>query len=106
MQVFRLSLDRLQHLTNRIYANTLIENKISTIERVLRSQKTLPYDADNDETLTIGAKAVTFKEQLTLSTVDNFLDLFKLDLTLSWQEGEQTKTLSRSTYIIDLRLDN
>jgi len=105
MQIFRLSLDRLQHLTNRIYANNVIENKISLAERVLRSQRKLPYDIENEERVIIGSKAVVFTDQLSVTKINDSLDLFKLDVALNWQEGTLPKRISRSTYIIDLRND-
>lgn len=105
MHIFIASLNRLEHITNRIYAAQVIENRISAVERTLRAYKTLPPDIREDEDLRVGAKDITFRQNLTISAVDNFLDLFRVDFSLAWTENQRTRNFERSAYITDLRLD-
>lgn len=100
-----LSLERVEHFRARLYAYNIIENKISYIERILRAYKTLPFDADDQEKHRVGGKEITFNHTLKISAVNDLTNLFKLDVTLDWMERGDKKTLKRSAYLLDLRLN-
>jgi hypothetical protein len=94
-----ISLDRVSHLTNRLYATNLLDNRISTIQRMLKVYKALPFDAQRNNDINVGAKALSFKEEMKINEIDDLVELFKLELAVKWSEGNQTKRMSRTVYI-------
>ena len=95
------SLDRMSYLTNRLYAHHLLDNRIAALERMLRSYKALPFDVDQQETINVGNKNIEFTQQTIIKEVDNFLDVFQVDLTLTWMEKQRQLRMMRSAYISD-----
>ena len=100
-QTFIISMDRMSHLTQRIYATHLLDNQIITIERRLRAYQVLPFDFNQVEHVDIGALTVDFVPKINVSAINDFVDVFQLDLTLEWKEGNKQLSLSRSAYISD-----
>ncbi len=95
------SLDQINYLTTRLYATTILDNRVSEIERRLRIEQTLPFDLNHPQIAKIGKREVTLKEEMNINTVEDYPDVFKLDLSLSWQQGQRSIKLSRSAYILD-----
>jgi len=100
-KVFLVSLDHMSHLTNRIYATTILDHYISLTELDLRAYKVLPFQLDNTENMSVGKNRIMFEHNIKISPVESFLDIFQLDIELSWMEGEHQRRLSRSSYISD-----
>lgn len=98
---FVVSLDRLSYLTNRLYATTLLDNRITAIERMLRLYETLPFELNRTEKVNVGSKEIEFRQRMSISEVDDFADVFELDLSLLWDSGKKELILSRSAYISD-----
>ncbi|HBG62529.1 MAG TPA: hypothetical protein DDX37_11970 [Candidatus Omnitrophica bacterium] len=98
---FIVSLDRMNYLTNRLYATTLLDNRITAIERMLRVYETLPFELNRKEKLNVGAKEIEFRQRMNISEVEDFADVFELDLSLLWDSGGKEMILSRSAYISD-----
>ena len=96
-----VSLDRLSYLTNRIYATTLLDNRIAIIERMLRVYKILPFELNRKEIINVGSKKIEFSQKMSLGEVEDFADVFKLDISLIWDEQNKEMRLSRSAYISD-----
>ena len=100
--IFRIlitSLDQLNHLTNRLYASTILDNRIGEIERNLRVYKVLPIELQQAEVVDVGGKDVTFEQEMTISALDGFTDIFYLELTLKWKEANREVGMSRSAYL-------
>lgn len=100
---FFYSLDVVRSMTVRIYANNLMENRINEIERMLRVYNALPMQLGRSDDIDLGSKTVTFKEQMLFSEVEDFSDIFRLDFSVSWKDGNKEKKLTRSSYILDVR---
>lgn len=100
-KIFISSIDQLNHLTNRLYATTVLDNRIVKIERDLRVFKILPYELDQAEKVDVGPKEVEFSQEMQLSAIDEFSDIFALDLTLKWKEANRNISMSRSIYLAD-----
>ena len=98
---FITSLDRLSYLTNRLYATTLLDNRITGIERMLRLYETLPFELNRKEKVNVGSREIEFRQRMSISEVDDFADVFELDLSLLWDSGDREMILSRSAYISD-----
>jgi len=94
-------LDQMRHINNRLYANVIIENRVSEIERMLRVYNILPFELDHVEHVDVGHRVIAFKQVMHIDEVEDFPDVFQLDLALTWQEGRKDIILSRSAYILD-----
>ena len=101
-QVYFLSFDRIRLLQNRLYANTFLDNDISAIERMLRTYQVLPLEPTANRQVDVGSHKVDFQQQLKISTVDDFIDLFQVDMSFQWEQGDRSYSLSRSAYISEI----
>ena len=95
------SLDQIHSLTTRLYADVLIENRISEVERLLRIYNAVPMDLNHSQLMNIGTKEVNFKEQMSFQDVDGLPDVFHFDFSISWDEGNHPMKLNRTTYLLD-----
>lgn len=103
-QSYLISLDRINHITNRLYAGIYLDERLRTIERNLKVYQTLPFELDRTKEVDVGGKTLTYKHDLKISQVENFNDVFQLDLSYEWEENNRTVSLSRSIYISDFQL--
>ncbi len=102
-KTFLTSLQQTEHLTKRLYASTLLDDRISVIERGLRAYQTLPFDLHYKEVVNMGTKEIEFKQKMDIREVEDFVDVFQLDITLQWEEEGRMRELSRSAYISDFQ---
>jgi prepilin-type N-terminal cleavage/methylation domain-containing protein len=98
-----VSLNRIEHLTNRFYASAVLDNRISTIQRMLIVYKALPVDMNVSEKVNIGMRPVEFKQEMAFHEVEDYIDVFELDLSLVWEEQRRPVKLSRSAYLSDFQ---
>lgn len=103
MKSFIVSVDRMSYLNSRLYAHIMLDNRLAIIQRRLRVFNSLPLDAGKHEKVSIGAKVVEFKPTINISEVEEFKDIFLLDLTMNWEEGSKDFKLSRSALVSDFR---
>jgi prepilin-type N-terminal cleavage/methylation domain-containing protein len=96
---FQSSLERSQALTTRLYAGIELDNRVALLQRMLKVYKVLPFDMNVNRVIKIGRRTVDVDQKLSFSEVDNFIDLFDVEASLSWQEGQRTVTISRQTYL-------
>ena len=89
----------MNHLTNRLYATTVLDNRISVTERILRAYKSLPLELEEVQDVDVGNRNIAFKQSMNLGEVENFIDVFKMDISLSWIESGREKQMARSAYI-------
>jgi hypothetical protein len=99
---FFICADIVTHLSNRLYALNLIESRVATIERDFRSLKDFDIGAMSEEAV-INNRPVTFTYTIDLQPVGELLSVFRLDITLSWEERGHVLSLSRSAYFSGLR---
>ena len=100
--VFRtllVSLDRMSLLTNRMYANLLLENKISQMERSLRTVKSLPFELNPVEEIDVGGRVIAFRKKTDIQQLEDLSDIFSVTLSLSWEENGRNVSLSKSAYL-------
>ena len=97
-----ISLERMSYLTSRLYATNILDNRISEIERSLKVYNSLPFDLSPKKSIDIGGKEIFFKQDMNISAVENFVDLFQLELGLTWDEKDREVNLSRTSYLLDL----
>lgn len=101
-----LAIDRMDHLTKRVYATTMIDDRIMRLERFLRAQKAIPMDSDKKEAVDIDGKRLEFDQYVQIRAVDDLPNIFQVDLRLQWKENQREVTMRRSAYIADFYLAN
>jgi len=98
-----VSMDRMSLLTNRLYANLILENQIINIERNLRSFNTLPFELDPKETVDVGLKQVVFEKKTLIEQLPELNDILSIQITLNWTEKGRHIQLTRSAYISNFK---
>jgi prepilin-type N-terminal cleavage/methylation domain-containing protein len=99
-RVFFYSLDQMQAMTHRLYANVLIENRLSEIERVLKVYNALPFDVNKKVDAQLGQDQVTAEERISFRAFDEFPDLFEVNISLNWKEGKRDMKLTKTAYLL------
>ena len=100
------SLDRMDYLTHRLYAHHVLENRIASVERILRSYKALPFELDQKEIINVDNKEMALNLETMINQVDNFLDTFELNVSVNWTQHNREIHLRRSAYISDFELSS
>jgi len=98
------SLDHMSRMNSRLYADILLDDQIATIERKLRAYKTLPMENPSQE-IDVGVQTINFEPQLKIGEVDQFTDVFKIELLYTWLDRRHQAQLGRSAYLSDFLLD-
>jgi len=102
---FFIALDYTNHLTTRLQANILLDEKISTLNRLLQDQNQLTLDQPLAiDRVIIANKPVNFQYTLDFRSVENLKGLFLLDISISWMEGNRQIQLSREVYLSSPKL--
>lgn len=98
---FFLCADYLNNLTCRLYASSLIDEKIGTITESFAEwpAKTLNF-GDNVVTLDINYKPVRFTYDIHLQALPDVRSVWQLDVKLSWVDGPRSMHAQRSAYMI------
>lgn len=105
-KTFIISLDRLNYMTNRLYAIQLVDNRISEIERALKIFNTLAHDLNYKDQIDVGAKSIHFEQALDFKEIEGLADLYAVDLSMSWKEGPYQRQVSQSAYITNFGLND
>ncbi len=99
LKSFIISVDQMRHLTNRLYATTILDNQISSVERTLKVDNILPLSLEPIERISTGAKKVIFQPDIKISEIQDYVEIFQLDVHLTWMEGQKQRRLTRSAYL-------
>lgn len=94
---FFITIDHLQYLSCRLYANNLIETKIAHVEKDFRDLKEFDIGSMTEEA-EIGNKEVVFSYTVDMKPVGTLLSVFELDITLTWEDRGRMVSISRSAY--------
>ncbi len=99
-----ISLDYLHHITYRLYAQELMDNKIADVERIFHQKKTIPFSQNQEKrTLNINNRKVDFVYTLNIAAIRNLDNIYQLDVSVSWPERNRHIKLSRLAYIANLK---
>ncbi|MBF0523198.1 MAG: hypothetical protein HQL24_09105 [Candidatus Omnitrophica bacterium] len=98
---FLISLDRMEYLTDRVYISTALDNRLEKIAQMLKVYKALPAQTQQFDKIDVGSRQITVEQTIDIKTVEDFVDVFSLDVTLKWNKKSKTMQLSRSAYITD-----
>lgn len=101
MKTYIYSLDRMNYLSNRVYATLLIDNHVAKIERILKVYNALPMTLPPNQEIDQGGKKLDFKQEMQISAVEDQQDVFQLIVRGQWIEGERPKNIFRIAYLAD-----
>ena len=98
-KAFFMCFDYLTHLTNRIYANNIINNKINSLQMEYQATGEIPAGKTQFDQELLRDTPVPFQYAVNLYPLGELKDIYELNIILSWQERGQTKNLVRTAYL-------
>ncbi len=99
-KAFLASLDQLTYINHRLYAMTLLDNKVISLQKLLEARKEIPFGGTQEtESGQFGQKTVDFNYILDFKNIEDINGIFQLDIKLSWKEGRRDVGISRSVYL-------
>ncbi|MDE2221910.1 MAG: prepilin-type N-terminal cleavage/methylation domain-containing protein [Candidatus Omnitrophica bacterium] len=98
---FFLCADYLNNLTCRLYASSLLDEKIGRITRAFAEwpAKELNFGS-NTVTLDINHKPVVFNYDVSLAPLSDVTSVWEADVKLSWVDGPRHMQMHRSVYMM------
>ena len=99
---FFIALDRITYLQNRLYATVLLDNHSTDVERLLRGYNALPMYLKPYSENILGPLPVKFSQDFSIEALEGFSDIFELRVTVTWDERNQQKKLTRTSYLLDI----
>ena len=100
-QSFFVCLNYLTHITYRLHAHILMDNKLNDIQRYFHAKGVVPWeDTEGREEIRIYNKLARFFYTVDFKDIPYLADTFEVNLALWWREGNREIHLSRSTYIL------
>jgi hypothetical protein len=98
---FFLCADYLNNLTCRLYASSLIDEKIGDISESFADWPARDLNlGDNFVDLDINHKPVRFNYDINLAPLADVNSIWQLDVRISWVDGPRNMHASRSAYMI------
>ncbi|MBF0505008.1 MAG: hypothetical protein HQL14_07895 [Candidatus Omnitrophica bacterium] len=98
---FFLCADYLNNLTCRLYASSLIDEKIGDISKSFTEWPAHSLDFGNTfSILDINHKAIRFTYDIALQPLIDVKTVWQLDVKLSWNDGRRIMHMQRSTYLL------
>jgi len=98
---FFLCADYLNNLTCRLYASSLIDEKIGDISKSFAEWPAQELNFGNTfATIDINHKPVRFTYDITLQPLADVKSVWQLDVKLSWVDGRRSMHAGRSAYML------
>jgi prepilin-type N-terminal cleavage/methylation domain-containing protein len=98
---FFLCADYLNNLTCRLYASSLIDEKIGDIAESFAEWPTKSLEFGNNSVdLVINHKPVRFNYDINLQPLPDVKSVWQVDVKLSWVDGPRNMHAQRSAYMI------
>ena len=103
-RAFFVSLNYMNHVAYRLHANNILENRITLLQEILRTEKKIPFgQKEETQRVLIDNKPVDFRYAMSFKNMGEFQKMFQLDITVFWKERGRDIKLSRTAYLADLR---
>lgn len=97
---FFLCVDYLSRLSCRLCAVELLDEKIADMSRLLKETAGTAFDREPlTVTRQIQHKAIDYHYEITFDPVAELEGVYRLDVGLSWSEGDRAMHLSRSAFV-------
>ena len=102
-QAFFTSLNYLNHMTHRLHAMTLLDNKIEMIQKQLelKGQINLGYLKDLYHAQ-INNCDIDYKYEMSIEDIKDVDGIYQLNLAIMWTESTREIKISKTVYIFDL----
>jgi len=98
---FFLCADYLNNLTCRLYASSLIDEKIGDVTKSFAEWPAKELDFGSTfVTLEINHKPVRFSYNINLTPLGDVKSVWQVDVKLSWMDGPRNMHAERSAYMI------
>ena len=98
---FFLCADYLNNLTSRLYASSLIDEKIGDITQSFAQWPAKALDfGDQSVVADINHKPVQFNFDIKAAPLTDVKSVWKLDVNLNWNDGPRAMHMVRSAYMI------
>ena len=98
---FFLCADYLNNLTCRLYASSLIDEKIGDISESFAEWPAKDLDFGSySVTLNINHKPIRFSYNINMAPLGDVKSVWQLDVKLSWVDGPRNMHMQRSAYMI------
>lgn len=97
------SLKVLNHIQYRLHAHFILDQSLTEITKFFQTYHEFPQSVD-DRKYVINKKLVNFRILKSIQSLEALPDIYALEVKVRWQEGNQEKVLSRSTYVNPLLL--
>ena len=98
---FFLCADYLNNLTCRLYASSLIDEKIGDVTKSFAEWPAKELDLGvSSITLVINHRSVQFNYDINLKVLDDVKSVWQLNVNLNWVDGPRRMHMLRSAYMI------
>ena len=97
-KTFFQCVDYLSRLSTRLYANAVIEERMSDIVRVARQTG----DVSPEQCLPARFQSVDFSCEVQASPIENYDGLYQIQVTVSWVDPRQSAMRLSRTAVISL----
>ena len=102
---FLICLDYLQHLKNRLYANVLMNNKITLIQqKYLLTGRVVSEETLWEKELSSQVD-FPFKFSVNTYSFEELNGLYQFNMVLSWDEKGRTKSIVRTVYLSPIKME-
>lgn len=97
---FFASLNYLEHVTYRLHANTLLDNKIAAVQKIYEDTHQPPPAAQSDSTsLTLNHKNIDFRFILKTDQALALENIYEVAASVEWREHGREIHLTREFYL-------
>jgi len=101
-QAFFTSLDYLDHMTYRVHAMILIDNKIEMIQEQLESQGRINLESlDELYSARINNRDINYEYEMSVREIEDVDDVYQINLLIKWKERNRAIKVSRTVYIFE-----
>jgi len=102
-QAFFTSLNYLNHMTYRLHAMVLLDNKIEMIQKQLELKDQINVGHVNDlYSARINNRDIDYEYEMSIEDIENIDGVYQLSLAVKWVESAREIRISKTVYIFKL----
>ena len=100
-QAFFLSMNQLNHLTSRLYANILMDNQLTQLQQKFAFEGAIAFGQDvKQEQVTLGNKEIQYAHTVSFQSLEALEDIVEANCRYFWKEGTHERKLSQAAYLL------
>lgn len=101
-RAFFTSLNYLNHVSYRLHVANFLNNKIELIQENFQINNTINLNDGKDfSPVIINNRKIDFDYEGSVENVGKLNGIYKLNVSVSWREGQRDVRISRSVYIFN-----